>query len=90
MDKIFKNYREQSKIEWGMELEKNITLTESQITLGCLLRIADALDKIKEPYIDMIRKLKSGDAQIEWYRAELKKSKCREAGLKGYITRLKK
>lgn len=84
--KKIKNYREQSKLLWGIETEKNIT--ESQITLGCILRIADALDEIKKPYVDMIIKLKNGENEIEWYRAELKKYRHREARLKGHITRL--
>jgi hypothetical protein len=38
----FKNYRDESRTQWGAEVDESYTISREQIGLGCLLRIADA------------------------------------------------
>ncbi len=78
----FINYREGSKLSWGITKEKSLTIEE--ITLGCMLRIADSLEKMEEPYTELLQIIENyKDLEIE-----NKKLKKTISGLKGYITKL--
>ena len=79
----FTDYREGSKLYWGITKEKGLTIEE--ITLGCMLRIADSLEKMEEPYTELLQTIENyKDLEIE-----NKKLKKTIAGLKGHITKLK-
>jgi hypothetical protein len=44
----FKNYRDESRTQWGAEVDESYTISREQIGLGCLLRIADATEAMAE------------------------------------------
>lgn len=85
----FISYREGSKTNWGTETE-NGKLTVDQIQLGAVLRIADSLERIEEPYRKLIQ-------ENEWYikrhgehRAQIQKLRNQLRGTKAALTRIKK
>lgn len=83
----FKYFKDESKLDWGTDdKDNNKILSMEQIQLGCLLRIADSLEKMEQPYIDFLQ-------DIEYYKEfeiENKKLKRTIAGLKGYLNKTKK
>lgn len=85
---MFKSYKEESKINWGRNTDEKIS-TE-QIQLGAVLRIADAVEKVAVRYDDLI-------TDRDWYKRryqeqslEISRLQRSQAGLRGYIKRLKK
>lgn len=84
----FKSYREESKKGWGTD--QKTALSDDQLEIGCLLRIADSLEKMEAPFKRLLddneylgRRVKEQNAEID----ELKRS---NAALRGAITRMKK
>lgn len=80
----FKNYREESRKDWGTESAG--VLDREQIKLGAILRIADAVEKMAEEYSAIIRARNFYKDQSERLRSELDKARRSNAGLRGYIT----
>lgn len=83
----FKSYRKESKLDYGTNQEK---LTQDQLNTGCFLRIADSVESISKGYVNLEKQLKSALSDVDYYRSELNKQRHVNAGLKGYINRLKK
>ena len=82
----FKSYKEDSKKNYGTYSD---ALTLEQINTGVLMRIADSVEKMEQPYLRLIR-------EMEYYRDQTKKLKYENdflknsnRGLKSYITRIK-
>lgn len=83
----FKSYKEESKKNYGRKDAENLSI--EQLNTGCLMRIADSLEKIEKPYVEMIDALK-------WYKKEyliqneqIDKLLLSNRALKGVITRMK-
>lgn len=86
----FKNFRNESRQGYGRELCPTQELTRDDLKLGAVLRIADACELMAKNHQELI-------ADRDFYK---KQSMCRLertqnldhqiAGLRGYITRLKK
>lgn len=85
-----KSYREQSRnINWGTDKTGN-SLTLEQINCGSLLRIADAAEIMAKNHQQLIDER---DRYKQWYEQERKTNQRllnSNAGLRGYIKRLKK
>ena len=80
-----KSYREGSRIDWGSEQYN----CPDQIKLGCLLRIADATEKMAQSHSSLIGER---DRYKKWYEeGKQRNSHLRNVigGLRGTITRLK-
>lgn len=84
---MFKSYREESKINWGIATSQN--LTREQIQLGAVLRIADAVEKMAQNYDHLL-------SDRDWYKRrykeqslEISRLRRSQAALRGYIKRLK-
>ncbi len=83
-----KDYREESRKNWGEQADGN--LCREQLETGCLLRIADATEKMAANYTALQEEL---DRFRRWWKegqeesARLSKTISR---LRGYITFLKK
>ncbi len=83
----WKNYKEQSKLEWGKEvLNDKCVITLEELKLGCLLRISDSLENMEQPYIELLQIIEN----YKELEAENKRLKNTIAGLKGYIKKIKK
>jgi hypothetical protein len=89
----WRSYKEDSRnIDWA-KLEKHGALTGEEISLGCQLRIADALELMTKDKAEMERenlKLRGYKAQAETQDTELSVERHRCAALRGIVTRLKK
>jgi len=86
----FKSYREESKINWGKELCEKQHPDKEDLQFGCLLRIADATELMAKNHQ---RLLDERDRYKIWYEQERKTNQRllnSNAGLRGYIKRLKK
>lgn len=83
----WKNYKEQSKLEWGKEVpDDKSVITLEELKLGCLMRISDSLEKMEQPYTELLQNIENYE-QLELENKRLKKT---IAGLKGYINKNRK
>lgn len=83
------NLREASKVNWETPSTDKEYPGDTNIQLGCLMRIADNTDKMAANYIQMENELK---LYKRWYEEEKAKSKNlerRNAGLRGALTKIK-
>jgi len=82
----FKNYREQSRdVQWGSEGNPNL----DQINCGSMLRIADAAEKMAASYDQMRKDRDYWKGRTENLKRDIKILAHSNAGLRGYIKRLK-
>jgi hypothetical protein len=78
MEAEFKNYRSESRdTNWGTQ-DKGLSL--DQINAGSLLRIADSLERMEEPYLKLHRDL---DNFKRWYIQERNIKEDLQASLRG-------
>lgn len=84
--RTFKQFREESKRTWGTESEN---LTNEQIQLGAILRIADASEKMASNYDALLSDRNYYKQRYESERDGHKRTLNRNAGLRGYIKRMK-
>lgn len=84
----FKYYREESRKAWGVDQEA--ALDRSQITLGALLRIADAVELMAKNFRDLQEENETLRQSRSYYQAEASRADRKVAALKGVITKLKK
>lgn len=83
----FKNYREESKGQWGQDTD---ALTIEQLTMGCMLRIADAVELMAKNHTDLVKKLEHEKRMSEACRTRREGAERRASALRGVITKLKK
>jgi predicted RNase H-like nuclease (RuvC/YqgF family) len=90
MPKVFKNWRDASKANWGTSLDPELeTLNADQIKTGALLRIADAVETVAKDRIQMEKSLKYYKDAFEKSQAEVANLNHKISGYKSHITRLK-
>ena len=79
-------FREISKKDWST---LSTLPTHDDIQSGCMQRMADALELVAKRYSDLINEVES--YKQYWKEAEARNSELyrRNAGLRGYIKRLK-
>lgn len=89
MAKTFKNYKDESRKEWGAEVEAGEKLTRDQLSLGAQLRIADATElmakNVQQMQWDLDREKKKNKEQHDCIVRLLNQQKA----YKGVITKLK-
>jgi len=83
-----KSYKKESYADWyDPSREKP---TNEQLRLGCLQRIADATEAMAERHTTLLRRNEYLMEENKMFRSWLRQGSRREAGLRSYITRLKK
>jgi hypothetical protein len=86
----FRSYKEESRrIAWGTSAE-GAGLTLNQINTGCLLRIADSLERMEKPYLSLLRDAEVLKKSCELREREIGNLHNRIAGYKAHITKLKR
>lgn len=84
------NFKDESKKSWGIEVKYPDTkLTEEQIKLGAILRIADATELMAINYKDLQSDL---ERYKRWYHEERERNKALRkstSSFRGHLTRLK-
>lgn len=86
----FKSYKEESRTNWGRTLCEKQFLSDEDLKLGALFRIADAIEIMARNHRQLIDE---ADKYKCWYESERKIAERlvrRTSGLRGYIKRLKK
>lgn len=85
----FKDYRVQTReIQWGTT--QDTTLTTEQINIGCLLRIADATEKMAQRYDELINSRDYFKREVDRLRRENDRLGRSNASLRGHLKRAKK
>lgn len=88
MEEIFKDYKKESRKKWGND---QITpLDKEQITLGAILRIADATEALAENHNSLIRDNNYLTDRVKELRDAKYAIQRSNIALKGHITRLRK
>lgn len=85
------NLKDSSRINWAASpLNEFDYLGDMNVQLGCLMRIADAVEIMAKNYTQMQN---DRDCYMKWYREERERNKKitrSQSALRGYIKRLKK
>jgi hypothetical protein len=86
------NIREASKVSWESPPQNGSEVYpgDTNIQLGCLMRIADATEKMAGNYIQMENELKLSKERIDKNTNYIKKLERRVASYQGVITKMKK
>jgi hypothetical protein len=87
MSQPWKSYRENSRENWGKEVCQH---TRDDLKFGCLLRIADALDKMATPYMSLLREREQYERWNREKAEEIDHLHRVIRSLRGTITRMKK
>lgn len=90
MSTVFKTYRDESRKNYGRELEQSVGMHDESIKLGAILRIADATEKMAQRHTELIAQR---DQFERWYEREKRTSELlrkQRNAYKGQITKLKK
>jgi hypothetical protein len=85
----FKSYRKGSLIDWGAVLNDNEKLTTEQITMGAMLRIADATELMAKNYTELQSNLEMYKRRYNQEREKNYALRRRIDALRGHMTRLK-
>jgi len=67
-----KNMRNESRIDWNLTTEAKY-IGDEHIKLGCLMRIADSLEKIENPFDRLLSQNKYLESRVEELRKENEK-----------------
>lgn len=85
-----KSFRQESRSDYGVTASENYNLTNEQLQLGALLRIADASEKMATNYTDL-------QNRMDWYKRQYENAVRRSEKLqrqvnayKGIVKKLKK
>lgn len=82
----FKSYRDGSRINWG---SNKPGMTLEQINTGCLLRIADASEKMALRHADLIRDRDYFERECRRLESENDALRRSNASLRGHLKRAK-
>ena len=82
-----KSFRDESRADWE---QKGRQITDDRLKIGCLQRIADAVEKMAERHTELIADLNFNKSLLtqEEKKVLFLEHKC--AAYKGVITKLKK
>lgn len=69
---------------------KNIIPADNQLILSCLTRIAESLERIEQPYMELLDRARRYTQLAEDRLSYIRKCDRQIAGLRGYIKRLQK
>jgi hypothetical protein len=81
-------YREETKRDWSTDAPGE-SLSFEQIRIGCLLRMADAMDAMAKNHADLIRENKQLNAILDASQEQFRQQEKAIASLKGQVTKLK-
>lgn len=90
MAKIFKNYRTETKKQWGRDMEQDEPLDQEQIRLGALLRIADATEIMAQNFVKLQKDYEYMLNSRNEYRDKYEEKLRSNISLRGVITKMKK
>lgn len=86
-DTMSKDLREQSKGKWNSRSDDP---SIEDLKLGCLLRIADATERMSGPYLALLENVRYWRNRADGLSAKNDKLRRSNAALRGVVARLKK
>lgn len=89
-NKVFKSYREESRVNWGATIDEKEALDREQISLGALLRIADASEAMAKNHITLQADYNYMKDRRDYYRELSTKQERQIRALRSVITKLKR
>lgn len=87
---VRKDWKEQSRINWGLDMEENEFPGREAVQLGAVLRIADATEAMARNHTSLVEEK---ERYRRWYGEEQARNAKlwrRLNAMRGVITRLKK
>ena len=84
----FKNYREESRKQWGQDQETSLNI--EQITIGALLRIADATEAMAKNHVKLQEDYDRMKQSRDYNREKVQQLENSLRTMKGVVTKLKK
>lgn len=84
------DYKDESRKDWGRMGPEGIKPTNEDITLGCILRIADATEAMAKNYVFLQNELTAAKKRNDYLKSLSERKDYQIRGLKGQITKLKK
>lgn len=85
----FKSYREESRANWGRNVEAGAQISNEDVRSGCLLRIADATEAMAKNHLQLINSLDYYKRVYSERGIELQHAKNQLRAARGQLTRLK-
>lgn len=86
----FKNFKSESRLNWGKELHNGGTISNEEITLGAILRIADATEAMAKDRVALERDLKYYKDRFREQQATIDQLTKSRNSYKGKFNNLKK
>jgi hypothetical protein len=90
MPVVFKDYRKESRSNWGATVQPTQNLTLEQLNTGAILRIADATEAMAKNHQDLIDERDRYKQRFETAVEQRDTAYRRISALQGVITKLKK
>ena len=87
--KKFKSYKEESKSNWGARLEDGDQVSNDNLKLGAILRIADATEAMAKNYTQIEENLKYFKGLAKRRLEGIVRLENKNRGLRSVITRMK-
>ena len=85
----FKSYREESRTNYGRDVEEGRSLTSDELMLGAVLRIADATEAMAKKYIDLERNYNNLSRDYKARGETIRTLEKQNSSYRGVITRMK-
>lgn len=86
----FKSYRKESRCDYGRTIPDGTFLTDEQLKLGATLRIADAVEKIAEPYVKLLAQTVRDQERMKNQDEVINRLVRSNSALRGVIKRMKR
>lgn len=83
------SYKDKSRIDWGRALDDGQVLGRDELTLGALLRIADATEAMAENHVRLQEDRDWYERRLREETAARKRLQHANAALRGHIKRIK-
>ena len=90
MAKVRKNYREESRKNYGNDFEEREGVSVEQLNAGSLMRIADATEMMAKDRVRMENDLEYYKRRLKEKEVDVKHLARSNAALRGHIGRLKR
>ncbi len=84
----FKNYKDDSRKNWGTSDARN--LSDDEIKLGAILRIADATEAMAKNHVQLMAQRDAFERSAKYHQSRAARLDRSNAALRGVITKLKK
>jgi len=83
-------YIEESRHNWYADIPEGQELSRDQVNTGAILRIADSLEKMEQPFVQLLRETEGLRDEVAFLLAENNRLTRSNAALRGCLKKAKK